>query len=418
MRQRRFLVLVLVLAAAGTAADWPRFRGPNGTGTASDADVPVRWTAADGVLWKAALPGIGHSSPVIAAGRVFLQSASEDGRDRWLLCLDAASGKVLWKAPSPGRAAHTHVKNSLASSTPAADAKRAYVVFWDGRDVRLAAYDFEGKRVWASNLGAFRSQHGPGFSPMVVGTKVIVTNDQDGAAALLAFDGETGKPAWQSARQAYRACYSTPFLRERPTDGPELVVVSTAGVTGYEPETGKESWNCTWPPAKKPLRTVSSPVLADGVIVATAGDGDGSRLAIGVQPPGPGGATDPKVLWEDRKSFPYVPSPLAHGKHIYAVTDAGMAGCFVARSGEPVWQERLRGEFAASPILVDGKVYAVSTAGDVFVFAATTTFKLLARNPLGEAVSASPAVAENRLYVRGREHLFCIGKLHAGENKR
>jgi outer membrane protein assembly factor BamB len=248
---------------------------------------------------------------------------------------------------------------------------------------------------------------------MVVDDLVILSNDQDGSAVLLALEARTGKTRWQAERKAYRACYSTPFVRETG-GGKELIVVSTAAVTGYDPVTGKENWHCDWPEARMPLRTVSSPVLADGLVVATAGDGAGDRLAIGVKPGGSGDVTQTNRLWEDRKTLPYVPSVLALGEHLYSVNDAGFAACHVARTGELVWQRRLGAAVAASPVLVDGKVYAAASDGSVYVFQAATTFKLLAKNSVGEPVSATPAVADDRLYVRGQEHLFCIGKPAVG----
>jgi outer membrane protein assembly factor BamB len=402
-------ILVVPLVPA-PASDWPRFRGPNGTGVAADTDVPVRWTAQDGVRWKTPIPGAGHSSPIIGGGRVFLQSASDDGQARWLVCLDAATGKVLWRQQAPGRQAHTHDKNTLASSTPALDGERVYAAFWDGKNITLCACNFKGELVWSRDLGGFKSQHGAGFSPIVVDDKVVLSNDQDGSAVLLALDARTGQTRWQAERKGYRACYSTPFVLEHPGGDRELIVVSTAAVTSYDPRGGTENWHCKWPPARMPLRTVSSPVLADGLVVATAGDGAGDRLAIGVKPGGHGDVTATNLAWEDRKTLPYVPSPLALGEHVYCVNDKGLATCHAARTGALVWEQRLAKSFTASPILVDGKVYAAADDGSVYVFAAATTFKLLARNSVGEAVSASPAVADNRLYVRGEHHLFCIGK--------
>jgi outer membrane protein assembly factor BamB len=415
MSRRRAVGLFLaVLAGSAVAADWPRFRGPNGTGASDDADLPVQWSAGQGVLWKAALPGVGHSSPVVAGGKVYLQSASEDGRQRLLLCLDAGSGKELWRYQTPAQRGHTHTRNTLASSTPAVEGRRVFAVFWDGRGVRLAAFDTKGSCLWQRDLGPFRSQHGPGFSPVVVDGMVMVNNDQDGSAELLAFDAASGKPMWRSQRQAYRACYSTPFVRDLPGGGRELLVVSTAAISGYDPATGEEHWHCNWPPARMPLRTVSSAVLADGVIVATAGDGAGDRLCVAVKPGVTGDVTATNLLWEDRKAFPYVPSVLAHGKHVYSVNDAGFAACHVARTGEMVWQHRLGPGVTASPVLAGGKVFAVTEDGEVVVYRAAPRFELLGRSRLGEPVYASPAVADNRLYVRGTRHLFCIGKAAAG----
>jgi outer membrane protein assembly factor BamB len=394
-------------ALPAATADWPRFRGPNGNGTA-DGPVPTRWTAAD-VSWKAALPGLGHSSPVVGGGRVFLQSAADDGSARWLLCLDAQGGKVLWKREFTGRSAKINQRNSLASSTPAIDGDRVYAVFWDGNDVSLTAHDFQGALLWQRELGGFKSQHGPAFSPVVVSGKVVVLDDQDGSAVLLAFDGRTGKPAWSAKRKAYRACYSVPFVRDCG-EGNELVVVSTASVSGYDPASGEEKWYCTWPhPARMPLRTVSSPVLAGGLVIATAGDGSGDRLCMAVKPGGRGDVSIAARAWVDRKSFPYVPSVLAHGEYIFSVSDAGVAACHRAATGEMVWQERLGSPVTASPVLAGGKVYVFAEDGTAFAFEAGPAYRLLGRNQVGEPVSATPAVTGGRLYVRGQHHLFCIG---------
>jgi outer membrane protein assembly factor BamB len=410
MRVRHLWLMSGLLLTGGLAfaADWPRFRGPNGTGVAADKGVPVRWTA-DNVLWKTPIPGAGHSSPIISGGKVFLESATRE--ERLLICVDAASGKVVWKKAAPGGAGRTHRKNSLASSTPAADGKRVYALFWDGRRVGLYAYDFKGKPVWNKDLGPFNSQHGPGFSPIVHGGRVFVNNDNDDSASLLAFDAKDGKKLWEKPRKVFRACYSTPFVCKHGSDAEQLIVASTAGITGYNPRDGKVVWDYTWSFPGMALRTVGSPITADGVVVACSGDGSGLRGMIGVRLGGSGDVTKTHLAWEKDSKTPYVPTPVALGKHFYTVTDDGFASCYEARSGKEVWRTRLGGATSASPVLIDGKVYAINEAGTTYVFAASANaFKLLATNKLGEGVFSTPAVSNNRLYVRGRKHLFCIGK--------
>lgn len=398
-----------------SGGDWPRFRGPNGTGVATDKEVPIKWTLEDGVLWKVPLPGKGNSSPVIAGNRLFIQSASTDAKERLLLCLDTNTGKVLWTqtasgGPAPAKGLGPSSQNTLASSTPAVEGDRVFVVYWDGTNVRLQAYGIQGELLWKQELGTFKSQHGPGFSPVAYDGKVFVMKDQDGAAAVLAFDSATGKKLWEAERKPFRACYSTPFLRALPGGATELIVVSTAGITAYEPKTGAENWNYTWSFAKAPLRTVASPLLTNDLIFAQSGDGSGDRHTIAVRL---GDKTQQSLVWENRKPrlFPYVPGMLSVGDYLYWVNDEGKAACYVAKTGEEVWSNRLStGTVSASPILVDGKIYAIDEAGEVYVFEAAPTFKLLAKNSVGELVRASPAVSNNRLYIRGEEHLFCIGK--------
>jgi outer membrane protein assembly factor BamB len=392
-----------------SASDWPRFRGPNGTGISPDKDIPVQWTEAN-ILWKTAIPGVGHSSPIVWGDHVFLQSANVSGKERSLICLSAADGKILWSRPVPSAKAHTHLRNTWASATPATDGEQVYALFWDGQRITIHAFDFQGNEQWKRELGSFTSQHGPGASPMVYEGKVYYLYDQDGDSALVALDAKTGKPAWEVQRKAFRACYSTPFILDSPTHGRELIAVSTAGITGYNPQTGKENWNWTWHFDRMPLRTVASPVFSQGLIFANSGDGGGDRHAVAVRPGGNGDGTSNDLAWENKKILPYVPSMLTWEDYLLAVNDKGLALCYQAQTGKPLWTEHLANGFTASPVLISGNVFAISEDGEVFVFPAGPSFKRLAKNSIGEKVMATPAVANNRLFIRGQEHLFCIGK--------
>ena len=147
------------------------------------------------------------------------------------------------------------------------------------------------------------------------------------------------------------------------------------------------------------------------MIFACSGDGGGDRHMVAVRLENGGSGTRPVLAWENKKAFPYVPTLLVRGEHLYFVNDKGIAGCYVARTGEPVWSERLAStSLVSSPVMIDGKIYAGTEHGDVFVLAAEPTFQLLARNALGERIVATPAVADGRLYLRGASHLYCIGK--------
>ncbi|OWK40789.1 PQQ-binding-like beta-propeller repeat protein [Fimbriiglobus ruber] len=402
------LSLTLTLAATLTAVagDWPRFRGPNGAGTIDEEAVPTKWSRAQNVVWKVEVPGVGHSSPIVVKGKIFLQSASSDGSQRMLHCFDAASGKLDWTKTVPGQTAPTHAKNSLASSTPGSDGERVYAVVWSGEAVALHAYDFAGKELWSTALGAYVSQHGPGMSPVAYAGKVYVNYDQDGAAEFDCFDGATGAKKWSAPRKPFRACYSCPLVRD--VDGKaEIVNASTAGLTGYDPDTGKVIWSWDWKFEGMALRTVGSPILAGDLVVAVSGDGGGSRSTVAVAP-----SPKPRLLWEKKKDTPYVPGPLVKNDYLYWITDAGFATCAQLRTGKIVWSERVFTKpVSASPVLVNGNVIAIAEDGKAVVFAASPDgLDKVAENALGETVFASPAVADGRLYVRGAEHLFCIGK--------
>jgi outer membrane protein assembly factor BamB len=401
---------LFLIAAASHSANWPRFRGPNGTGIASDKNIPIKWSEKDGILWKKALPGTGNSSPVIWGDRLFIQTATS--QERLLLCLNVKDGEIVWQRSMPGVTTRKHPKNTFASSTPATDGTRVYAVFWNGDKVAMYAYDFKGELAWKRDLdGPFRGRHGVGCSPMVYGDKVFVNNDQTGAAVLIALEAKTGNIAWSVKRKPFRSCYSTPFLLERPNQAAELIVDSTAGITSYNPDTGAENWSWTWSFDNMALRTVGSPVYGQGIIFAGSGDGSGARHMVAVKAGGKGDVTETNLAWERKRDYPYVPSMLIRGEHLYYVNDSGVAACIVARTGKTVWTETLKGGgVTASPILVDGKIYAANENGDVYVFPAATSFKQLAKNSMDEKVMATPAVADNRLFIRGDSHLFCIGK--------
>ena len=286
-----------------------------------------------------------------AVGQPYLCAICQQGRQTADAALPGAlDGKIIWNKSfpaNPGVKPHDTPKNTLASATPAVDGERVYALFWDGVDMQLYGLDLEGKQLWERNLGPFKSQHGPGTSPMVYQKKVYVANDQDGEAELLAFDGLTGKDVCGTKRDPFRACYSVPFLLEKPGMPTELIVGSTAGLTSYDPDTGHENWNWkTWPFAKMALRTVDSPLAIGGIIVANSGDGSGERNTVAIRPQGKGTLSNEVVLWSKTKTYPYVPNMLALGEHLYFVNDGGFAGCALARTGEIVWLERLGGNFS------------------------------------------------------------------------
>lgn len=406
------------------ADNWERFRGPHGDGVSGDKNIPVEFSDIKNVRWKAPIPGVGHSSPVIWGDRVFLQTASTDGSARSLLCLDANTGKEIWKRTIPGTKARIHTLSSLASATPTTDGEAVYVPFWNGKDVILTAYNFKGDKLWDRNLGEFISQHGAGISPIVHKDLLIYANDKDAfrdankktgpvadPSRLLAINKKTGDIVWERPRDAVRACYTVPFILDRPGAAPELIVTSTSAITSYEPESGKPNWNWTWPFAKDPLRTIAGTIHTKGLLLACSGDGSGDRLMVALALNGHGKEARPDKLWDIRKETPYVTCPLVYEDHVYFVNDFGRAGCFDVKTGKKVWFETIPdAKFNASPIVINGKIYAGSEQGVVYVIAAEPSgYKLLASNSLGERIRATPAVANGRLYIRGQKHLYCIG---------
>lgn len=403
MRLLAVLLLAVTLPLFGDVPQWPRFRGPNGVGVDATASS-VQHRVATSPLWKTPIDGVGNGSPIVWGDRLYLMTATAAGDQRFLLCLNVADGKEVWRCPMPGVKSPHHPRNSLASGTPATDGERVYVVNWDGREQQLVAVDLTGKIAWRHSLGRFTSHHGAGHSPVVHQGVVYVAHDSDFRAHVVAVQANTGKVQWQATREPHKACYSTPCVLERAGQPPLLAVVSSANVAAYDLSSGALRWTVAWKWAKSPLRTVSSPLVAGNLLIAASGDGGGDRLMMAVgldrEPPAP--------IWELRRGIPYVPMMVSHGEHLYYLNDQGVAGCLNAATGATVWTQRLGGNVSASLIGLGQTLVGANEEGDVFLFAATAKYEALGKLSLGEGVIASPAAAGGRLYLRGKQHLFCF----------
>jgi outer membrane protein assembly factor BamB len=403
------LTLALTLSLA-EAADWSRFRGPNGSGTAEGTLPTINPKAP---LWKVELPGKGVSSPIIVGGKVYVQTASTDGKTRTLLCIDVKDGKKVWSKNVVGTEAHIHPKNSLASSTPACDGSQVYCVWWDGSGVALHAYDLKGDEKWRTSLGGYKSQHGPGFSPVVHEGLVFVNVDDDEHAELVALDIKTGEKKWVKERKHVRASYSSPYILQREGKQPELILGTTSAITSYEPATGKVNWNydIVWPKGKMPLRVVGHPVYVSGLLVMSSGDGGGNRYMVAVDPE----QKTPTKIWELNKEVPYVPCMLAKGDLLFWIGDnrGAFACCAEAKTGKMLYNERLTAkEPSASPMMVGNEILMITEDGEMVVFKATPAFDEVSRAKLGDKVKvfASPAFADGKVFIRSETHLYCFGK--------
>jgi outer membrane protein assembly factor BamB len=390
------------------AQEWTRFRGPNGSGISEAKSVPVTFTEKE-FNWKVALPGVGHSSPVVWKDKIFITSADENTGKRFLFCISAADGKVLWNHAFDFTAYQHHSLNTAASSTPAVDADHVYVVWPAPEQMTLHALTHQGKEVWKRELGAYQSMHGGGMSPIVVGETVIVTKEPEaGLGALLGLDRKTGQVRWKHDRPCTNAAYATPLVYQPPGGPPQVVFTGSAGITSLDPATGALNWEL---PNVFRARCVGSPVLvgpaAAPLVFATAGTGGGDRQAVALRPGGKG--TAPQVAYQPTKGICYVPTPITVGDRLYLWGDGGIVTCLKAGTGEEVWMERAGGNFFGSPVCVDGRLYCVSTTGEVVVIATGDAFKVLARNPLGEASHSTPAISGGVMYLRTLTHLISVG---------
>jgi outer membrane protein assembly factor BamB len=410
-------ILWCSISTIANAQEWTRFRGPNGTGESECKTIPASWTEKD-ILWKAPIPGMGHSSPVIWGDKVFVLSANMDNATRYCLCYSAADGKQLWKVEYPSQTHHLHPRSSFASSTPTVDGERVYFSWSTPEETTLLALDHNGSEVWRKNLGKWVSQHGFGTSPILFQNMVILNNAQDdevsksnekpGESFMLAFDRKSGEEIWRTPLNAGTVSYSVPFIRELPAGKAEVVCSNTGnGIFGLDVATGKMEWSL---PGCLKMRTVSSPVLAGGLIFGSCGSGAYSDNTVVAVRPGPEAAVAYELNNSSKMKAPYVPSLVSRGDLLFLLYDKGYAACVDASTGKAHWFERTNAAFSGSPVRVDDKIYCIDEEGVVWVFAAEKEYKLLAKNPLGEPSRSTPAVANGKMFLRTYSQLTCVGK--------
>ncbi len=394
-------LLTTALASAGEA-EWTRFRGPDGSGLGVAPDVPSSLTEKN-VRWDTTLPGSGHSSPVLWGSRVFTACEDPAGKRRCVTCLDADSGKILWTTWLPCAEQRLHSDNSLAAATPALDARAVYVSWVSGNRVEALALDHAGTLLWRRDLGTFQATHGPGGSVMVVDDVVVVSNDQESPdAAIHGLDRTSGASLWRIARNSGNPSYATPALRQGKDGRKELVIASPShGLTGIEPRTGKQLWAVEDLFA---LNIVASPVVSDGLVLATGGRGgdrEGAVVALD------GDAA--RLLYRPEAKLPYVPTPIVVGAHAYLWDDQGTVSCLELKTGKQLWSERVTGPTYTSPVSDGHRLFGISRKGELVVLAAAPEYRELGRYRLPEGTHATPAIARGSLFIRTFTHLLRVG---------
>jgi len=412
---RFFILPFLALGATLWAADWPQFRGPELQGISREDALPLRWSDTENVAWKVGIPGQSWSSPIVWGDRVFVTTATDNGESCRVLALDRKSGRLLWNREVfqqvPRR---KEGRNSYATPTPATDGERVYACFGDGS---FAAVDFAGEVSWINRDYKFYGQHGLGTSPILHQGLLIMARDgsSDGEdkklgwqkpwdqSYLVALDAKTGQRRWKTGRGLSRISHGAPSLWAH--DG-KSEVISEAGdvVQGFDLLTGERLWSSEVVGEGK----VPSTVVGDGLVFTSGGWG-GKETIKAFRLGGRGDLKEQQLVWEQKKGMPKVPSMLYVPPHLFAITDGGVASCLKAATGEIVWMERVGGNFSASPVATPGRIYLVSDDGETTVIAAGPEFQVLARNPLGEKLQASPAFAHGHIFIRTEKNLICIG---------
>lgn len=427
------------VAYAEGPANWPQFRGPGARGVAEGSAFPDTWSQTENLAWGTDIPGRGWSSPVVWGKKVFLTTVvnpaqveapkkglylggerpdAPDAVLQWkVLCLDLASGKILWeKQVHEGKPfSGAHMKNSYASETPVVEENRVYALFGN---VGLWCLDHDGNIVWTKEMTphATRASWGTASSPALHKHRLYLQNDNEEDSALIALDTKTGEEVWRTPREE-KSNWSTPFVWENE-QRTEIVTVGRNQSRSYDLD-GKLLWSF----GGNSKIVISTPYAADGLLYLTSGYvGDKVRPIFAVRPGATGDislaegqTSNDFIVWSQPQGAPYNPSTLVYDGRLYVLYDGGMFGCFNAATGEQIFERERIPEarnFTASPWAANGKVYCLNEDGNTYVMKAGTALELLQTNALAsgeeEMFMATPAIVGDCLLIRSSARLYCI----------
>jgi outer membrane protein assembly factor BamB len=428
---RRFFALLaagvcLALPGRARGENWPQWRGPRGDSTSEEQGLPLVWSEKRNVAWKVELPAWGASTPAVWGDAVFV-TAQQDEK-LLLLKLNQADGKTVWTrqvgaAETPRTGANRteqkfHQLHNNASPSPVTDGEVVVAHFGNGE---LAAYDFEGQQLWRQNLqsehGKYTIWWGHANSPVLFNNLVISVCMQDSLADLgdksspsylVAHDKRTGKQVWKSSRMTEATAeecdsYTTPLLFQ--TDGRwEMLVMGANQLDAYDPASGRQLW---YLPGIVGGRTITGPTVGQGMAFVTQGM---RKDLLAVEVDGQGELSKRDIVWKETDATPDTCCPVLWRDLLFTISDNGVAKCYDSRTGNLKWKKRLPGNYKASPVAAEGRIYFLNLEGLTTVVAANDRYDKLAENQLDDDTTASPAVSQGRIYIRGKKHLYALEK--------
>lgn len=441
MRTTLCFALVTVFAVPVIAGDfdkqrsdnWHQWRGPEGNGFAPAANPPLTWGPQSNIKWKVPIPGRGESTPVVWGDRVFLTTAVETDREEEqapeeeanapggnpfriarpttyhkfvVQCYDRNSGKLLWERVATEQVPHEghHKDHGFASPSPVTDGKHLYTSFGSRG---IYCWDMDGKLIWQRDLGDLRMYRffGEGSSPVLEGDTLIVNWDHEGDSALYALDALTGETKWRVAREE-QSSWSTPIVVEH--DGRKQVVVnSSTKARGYDFKDGNVLWEC----GGQTQAIIPVPIVHEGLVFLMSGYPKSALVAVPLDAEGDISGTE-QIAWSRDKDTPYCPSALLYdGKLYFNKSNRAILTCLDAQTGEPIIEKKRMPDLSniyASPVGAAGRIYFTGRDGTTLVLADGPELKVLATNELDEGIDASPALVGDQIFLRGKEHLYCI----------
>ncbi len=403
----KFIILLIICSSQFiTAQNWPGWRGPNQDGTSAETNLPTKWDSITNVLWKIQVPGIGYSSPIVWEDKLFIFTALPELQERVLICYNSNTGKLLWqKTVLTAPLEDKHKDNSYASGTPATDGNLVYVSFLDGKDAVVAAYDFSGNKVWVQRPGKFYSGWGYSCSPRIYNNMVIINGNSPGDEPFVAaLNKKDGKIVWKIDHTKPANNFSTPIVKEI-AGKTQMIFCGNQEIASYNPDDGTVNWIVDGPASDY----CSSPVYNEKnnlVLVCSAWP---KRILLAIKPDGKGNVTQSHVAWRSAEGGVYVPSPITTGDYLFTTMPNGKVHCIEVSTGKVLWIQELGPQYS-SPVLADDLIYMPNDDGVITIIKPGPEFVAVAKNSIGEKMFASPAISNDKIFLRGEKHLFCIAE--------
>jgi hypothetical protein len=409
------VVVVCAMLSVVRAENWPQWRGPSLNGVSGEANLPVRWSAAENIAWKLPLPERSGSTPIVWGDRLFLNVAEKGSLYLW--CVDRTKGAVVWKQHL-GDGDRRERKQNMSTPSPVTDGRNVWAMTGTGI---LKSFDFTGQEIWSRDIqkdyGRFGLNWGYGSSPLLyedsLFVQVVHGMKTDDPSYVLRISKANGRTIWRverptSARFESPDAYTTPALLKYG-DTVEIVIAGADVVTGHDWSTGKEVWRARGlnPGNDGGQRIVASPVIHGDLIIAPSRE----RPLLALKSGGRGDVTSSHLLWSFNNG-PDVPTPVTDGTYVYIVNDRGIVWCLDAKSGREVYgRRRLRAStYSGSFVLGDGKLYITNEDGLTSVVRAGPTFEILAENDFDDYTLSSPAISDGQIFIRTEKWLWAIGR--------
>jgi outer membrane protein assembly factor BamB len=395
---------------------WPGWRGGLASGVSPALTLPTQWSQHENVRFRIEIPGRGHSSPIVWDDAIFLTSVvgDEHRAQLALMRVDRETGNIAWQRQLGQPIGTPHLKNGHASATPATDGERVYAYFGAKG---LFCFDYDGNRLWHQPLAEQSHDWGTSSSPVIAGSLVLQLCDSQDESFLSAFDKLTGEIVWRERRDSH-ACWTTPVVVRAGAKNEQRwqVIVNGSGsrdgsngfISAYDLWSGKPTWQL------RGTADIVCPtaIAGEDLVVAASGvSGPLQAIEIGNR----SAASQPDIRWQHRSCGPCAPTGVIYRERLYSVTSDGILSCLAIDDGRTLWHEQLGSPMSASLVAGAGHIYAATESGEVYVFKAGDKAELAATNSLHELCLATPAIADNEIFLRTESRLYCIAQSPASK---